>query len=50
MRESGYYWVLYQGNWEVAEFTDNRWWVTGTCIPRENHDFEEIDENQIKRV
>ena len=58
-RETGFYWVKFEGEWVVGHFNhfdkeeEMYWWT----IPEEwiagdleDRNFEEIDENKIKRV
>ena len=49
MRETGYYWVRIDNNWEIAFFFEKSWFVT--CVKDMQNDeyFDEIDEKQIKR-
>lgn len=51
MRQSGYYWVKYNGEWEVAEYFEswNNWNQCGVLQDYEDSDFEEIDERRIER-
>jgi hypothetical protein len=54
MREEGYYWVKYEGEWHVAHYVgtreswsfaayiDDSWWFR-------DEDFEEIDERRLIR-
>lgn len=51
-RKPGFYWVLDDGEWFIAEWTNKgRWLVTGAnaCGWLEDIDFEEIDEERLER-
>ncbi len=48
MREEGYYWVKYRGNWIVAECPfGTYWWIPGDDYQLNDSDFEEIDEKRL---
>ncbi len=49
MRESGYYWVMRNGEWEIAEWALNSWWVIMDDRNFVDSNFEEIDERRITR-
>lgn len=57
MRESGYYFVLYHGNWEPALWDSKEkvmgelgaWFITGRESSLDDSDFDEIDERKIVR-
>lgn len=48
-RESGYYWIQYMDEWCIADYdcTDGSWLLDGFFCS--DDDFQQIDENQIKR-
>lgn len=52
-REPGYYWVKYDGEWEIAMWFE---WIPGKYEwnffdrSKTDSDFEEIDERRIERV
>lgn len=50
-RETGFYYVNYQGNWMVGEWSlaDECWWLTGTDLPYGEPEFDEIDPTPIIR-
>jgi hypothetical protein len=56
-RESGYYWVKYMGDWEIAEFSNFQtgfggpygWFRTSYSDFIKDSDFDEIDERRIVR-
>jgi hypothetical protein len=61
IRESGFYWVLFKGEWIVARHEANPgwaswWWAPGDATKGrdeerlEDDDFEEIDERRLMRV
>lgn len=51
MRQSGFYWVKYDGKWTIAEYTSysgqSEWYVTGNDCYFISEEFDEIDENRI---
>ena len=49
MRKSGFYWVKYWGEWQVAEYDDKScsWTLCGRCCNQINLD--QIDERRIVR-
>lgn len=63
MRAEGYYWVKYEGRWEIAHYRrdgkkdfegkDMYFWTLPTIIDESwwhsDSDFEEIDERRIER-
>jgi hypothetical protein len=57
MREEGYYWVLFDGNWVIAKYYrvvgtgyDNGYWDEGNNTWREEDaPFSEIKESRILR-
>lgn len=58
MRQSGYYWVKYDGKWIVAEFEYflykngdeyKIWQVAGLELSFYDNEFDEIDETRIER-
>lgn len=49
MRETGYYWVRIDDDWEIAFFFEKRWFITSTRNTYMDNYFQEIDEKQIKR-
>ncbi|QFG15321.1 hypothetical protein 4L372X_009 [Aeromonas phage 4_L372X] len=48
-RESGFYWVMYQGEWVIAKWVDIEWAVPDVWIDLDDYDMDEIDENRIER-
>ena len=49
MRESGYYWVKYGNEWEVAHYTNKRWFLLSESNTKRDSFFEEINEYRITR-
>ena len=51
MRETGYYWCLYENEWQLCyyDFESYHWWICGCDEPIFDKNFDEIDEKQIKR-
>jgi len=50
MRQPGYYWVKYKGEWIIANFTKNDGWYTiENGVQKIDNYFDEIDEHQITR-
>lgn len=50
MRSAGYYWVKYDGAWEIARYDDWGYWHTiGQVDGLTDIIWEEIDENPIYR-
>ena len=53
MREPGFYWVEFCGEWTVAQLVHSRskycWWTVNDEDVYCEDDFEEIDENRIIR-
>lgn len=51
MRETGCYWINYIGNWMIAYFISDVkiWNLYGFKINLQDHNFDGIDEKQIKR-
>lgn len=50
MREPGYYWVRYFGDWVVSEWNGEHWLITGSgLLSRSDEDMDEIDERRIER-
>ena len=47
-RQEGYYWVKYEGVFEIAKWTTFGWLLTGGTPYFEDSDFEHINENRIK--
>lgn len=52
MREEGYYWVKYNGNWIIMELSKHpigglRWHKIGYHWTIKESDFEEIDEKRL---
>jgi len=52
-RESGDYWVQFEGEWYVAEYIsspkESIWYLTSSDIALCEDEFSEIDERQIIR-
>lgn len=59
-REPGFYWVKFEGRWQVAEYTEYRsffnplnfsygWDIVSSDREFKDDDFEEIDERKINR-
>jgi len=47
-RESGFYWVKYQGELEVAEFTSgSMWYLAGNEIAYTSNEMDEINETKL---
>jgi hypothetical protein len=46
MREPGYYWVKYEGEWRIYEYYGDGY---GWYLSRTDDEFDEIDENRIVR-
>ena len=46
-RPNGFYWVLYDRNWEVAEWDDYRWQRIGGEALFYDRDFTKIDERPL---
>jgi len=46
-RENGFYWVKWQGLWEVCEWTGRSWWAPGCTSFFQDEQTEQIDENRI---
>ena len=51
MREGGWYWVLADGEWYIALFSDwtGKWSFSGETARFYDNYFEEIDERRIVR-
>lgn len=53
MREDGYYWVRYYGEWCVAKWEndgfDSYFLLHGSGCTKKSADFDEIDERRIER-
>lgn len=50
VRENGFYWVCFNGKWEISEYIYNKYWMaTGSSLIFTDEDFNEIDENQLER-
>lgn len=51
MREEGYYWVKFAGQWTVAHYYPAyaEWYVIGNTMVQRDHSFQEIDERKIVR-
>ncbi len=61
MREKGYYWVRWDGQhwtgephpefkqWQVALWSDDRWWLCGSELEEADAYWVEIDERRIER-
>jgi hypothetical protein len=49
MREPGYYWVKWDGNWRIGEYCQGDWYLTQHLSHLNDIDFDEIDENRIER-
>lgn len=54
MRDVGFYWVRYNGNWHIAKYHitplgDMLWFMTGDRFAHAETDFTEIDERPIVR-
>jgi hypothetical protein len=57
MRENGFYWVKYRGNWQIAQYSNsiintfriNCWWLIGDEKCYLDFPFEEIDETRLVR-
>ncbi len=43
-RESGFYWVNWLGNWEVAQWYQGVWLIAGLGDNFKDSDFQEIGE------
>jgi len=53
-REAGFYWVKYEGVWQVASWETSwrnvkEWALAGCELYKENSEMEEIDERRIVR-
>ena len=46
-REDGYYFVKDTGEWIIAEWDTNYWYITGSGNRYEDSYFEEIDERRV---
>lgn len=56
MREEGFYWVKWQGDWIIAFWDTNhdsdnkfQWVIAGLMSTLNDDEFDEIDENKLKR-
>lgn len=49
MREPGYYWVKYTGEWIICEWLDPDWYFINAIGTSDDSAFEEIDERRIER-
>lgn len=50
MRENGYYWVLLDGKWIIAEWENEFWKLTGQYMRFSDNHFEQIFENKLIKV
>ncbi len=48
-RKIGFYWVKYQGVWQIAYWEIWNWEITGSDDILDDSDFDEIDERIIER-
>ena len=48
-RESGFYWVIHEGKWVIAEWDSDTWFITSDNWYYSDEEFDEIDETQIVR-
>jgi hypothetical protein len=51
-REDGFYWILFQREWQVAEFNTSvtaKWYVVGSEETISESHIDEIDERRIYR-
>lgn len=49
MRQNGYYWVVYNSKWTIAEYYGKYWGLAFDENVFYDHDFDEIDERPITR-
>jgi len=49
MREQGFYWVKWCGEWKIGEYAQGDWYLTQCLSYLSDADMEEIDENKIER-
>lgn len=49
MRAPGFYWVMWDGEWEVALWKYKYWHVAGDDAAFIDTDMDEIDERRIER-
>lgn len=47
MRENGYYWVVFNGKWMVAEWCNTIWSIPGRYPYYFDYSFESIDEKRL---
>ena len=48
-RDYGFYWVLLNGKWQVAEFADRYWFIIGSDdVLVNDSDFEEIGDRVLR--
>lgn len=46
-RENGFYWVLLDGKWIIAEYEDEQWKLTGQYMRFGDDHFEQIFEHRL---
>lgn len=49
MREAGFYWVKFKGEWMVGKWNTVFWFIVSNLSVYSDSNFEEIDERIIKR-
>lgn len=45
----GYYWVLCDGEWYVANWLNGQWWFTGIDLPLSTECIDEVGERVVRR-
>jgi hypothetical protein len=49
MRQPGYYWVKYTGEWIICEWLEPDWYFINATGTTDDTAFDEIDERRIDR-